>query len=105
MHNGSNTRVPRGIINLSDDRNKAVADGAISFFLDHFVGVRVSKHAYGIEVNIPFDPFDAEHVRRVSQSYVSMAGDRRLTGHFNTILAKVITAVEHVQCYNLFGTS
>jgi hypothetical protein len=74
-------------------RNKAVADGAVSFYLDHFVGVRVSKHPYGIETNIRYVPSNIEHVRRMAQSYMSVSGEKRLDGRFSTILAKVIRGV------------
>ena len=67
-----------------------MADGAVSFFLDHFVAVRVSKYPYGIEANIPFNPHNAEHTRRVGRSYVSLSGHKRIPGYFSTILAKVI---------------
>lgn len=68
--------------------NKAVADGAVSFFLDHFVGVRVSKHDYGIGIGIPFEPNNDEHRRRESQSFISLSGEKRLNGYFDIILAK-----------------
>ncbi|KAJ7652892.1 hypothetical protein B0H17DRAFT_1214867 [Mycena rosella] len=32
--------------------NKAVADGAVSFYLDHFVSARISKHTDGVECSI-----------------------------------------------------
>ncbi|KAF7324469.1 hypothetical protein MKEN_00487500 [Mycena kentingensis (nom. inval.)] len=41
--------------------NKAVSDGAVSFYIDHFVSSRVSKRNYGIEVRIPYVPADATH--------------------------------------------
>ncbi|TFK31142.1 hypothetical protein BDQ12DRAFT_740169 [Crucibulum laeve] len=68
--------------------NKAVADGAISFRLDHSVRVRVSKLTYGIQINIPYDPGNPEHVRRHSTSYVEYSGQRRIRGAFGTILSK-----------------
>lgn len=73
--------------------NKAVADGAVSFFLDHFVGVRVSKHDYGIGIGIPFEPNNDEHRRRESQSFISLSGEKRLNGYFDIILAKVMKQV------------
>jgi hypothetical protein len=53
----------------------------------------VSKHPYGIEMNIRYDPSDIEHVRRMTQSYISVSGKKRLGGCFSTILAKVIRGV------------
>ncbi|KAF8868964.1 hypothetical protein BD779DRAFT_1582049, partial [Infundibulicybe gibba] len=54
--------------------NKAVADGAVSFYIDHFVSVRVSKRTYGCACNIQYDPGNAEHVQRVSKTYIDLAG-------------------------------
>ncbi|KAG5636036.1 hypothetical protein H0H81_009309 [Sphagnurus paluster] len=31
--------------------NKAVADGAVSFYLDHYISVRISRHTYGTKCN------------------------------------------------------
>ncbi|KAG2347369.1 hypothetical protein BDR05DRAFT_876763 [Suillus weaverae] len=44
--------------------NKAVADGAVSYFIDHLVSSRVSRFAYGTECSVPFNPFDMEHRAR-----------------------------------------
>ncbi|KAG1852748.1 hypothetical protein F4604DRAFT_1591916, partial [Suillus subluteus] len=41
--------------------NKAIADGAVSFFIDHLVSSRVSRFTYGTEYSVPFNPFDVEH--------------------------------------------
>jgi len=37
-------------------RNKAVADGAVSFYLDRRVSVRVAKTTYGVECVTLFEP-------------------------------------------------
>ena len=70
--------------------NKAVADGAVSFYLDHFVAARMSKIAYGVECSIPFDPTDKEHFNLRSPSmFISLAGVKQLPGAFSVILGKV----------------
>lgn len=69
--------------------NKAVADGAVSFYLDHFVGARVSKHAYGVNCNRPFQPNNLEHISRSDRKYVDLDGDILLSGGFDVILPKV----------------
>ncbi|KAG1734631.1 hypothetical protein EDB19DRAFT_1896424 [Suillus lakei] len=48
--------------------NKAVADGAVSYFIDHLVSSRVSRFAYGTECSVPFNPFDMEHRARQKQA-------------------------------------
>ncbi|KAF9552644.1 hypothetical protein CPC08DRAFT_646612, partial [Agrocybe pediades] len=68
--------------------SKAVSDGAISFYLDHYVNTRVSKVTYGNFCHIPFDANDPEHVQRVSNTFTSVSGNRRITDSFDIILAK-----------------
>ncbi|KAF7362770.1 hypothetical protein MVEN_00626700 [Mycena venus] len=68
--------------------NKAVADGAVSFYLDHFVSVRVSKHTYGIESSTAYIHRDAEHCARVKSAVRDAAGDLILPNLFSAILHK-----------------
>ncbi|KDQ52422.1 hypothetical protein JAAARDRAFT_483339 [Jaapia argillacea MUCL 33604] len=68
--------------------NKAVADGALSFYLDHFVSARVARMAYGSPCNALYDSSDTEHVSRASQIYVDYAGYDRLRHGFSLILPK-----------------
>ncbi|THH08786.1 hypothetical protein EW145_g2475 [Phellinidium pouzarii] len=42
---------------------KAVADGAISFYLDQFVTSRVARLSYGIPIHCDYDPKNTEHIR------------------------------------------
>jgi len=44
--------------------NKAVADGAISYYTDHFVQTRVSKLTYGYSGWLRYDPSNPEHRKR-----------------------------------------
>ncbi|THU90492.1 hypothetical protein K435DRAFT_781211 [Dendrothele bispora CBS 962.96] len=68
--------------------NKAVADGALSFYLDHFVSVRVSKYTYGIECATQYIPSNPEHNRRSHSIVVRPSGKRVVPGSFSRILAK-----------------
>jgi len=68
--------------------NKAVADGAISFYLDHHVSSRMAKVTYGVECHRPFDASDPQHRARESTAYLLSSGDRRLPHYFDTILNK-----------------
>lgn len=70
-------------------RNKAVADGAVSFYLDHFVRARVSKFSYGINCNGNYDASDNEHRKRSSSIYVGLDGQQRIPNCFDVILPKV----------------
>ncbi|PPQ92722.1 LOW QUALITY PROTEIN: hypothetical protein CVT25_013908 [Psilocybe cyanescens] len=56
--------------------NKAVADGAVSFYLDHFA--QESE-------NMPMDP---EHIARSAQKIIQVDGRTLISGAFNVILPK-----------------
>jgi hypothetical protein len=70
-------------------RNKAVSDGAISFYLDHFVRTRVSKFTYGSFCTLPYDPNDPDHQSRSHKVFTDEFGDKRVDGCFDIILPKV----------------
>ena len=70
-------------------RNKAVSDGAISFYLDHIVRTRVSKFTYGSFIHVAYDPSNPDHQYRSHRVFVSASGARRLLGSFSIILPKV----------------
>jgi hypothetical protein len=70
-------------------RNKAVSDGAISFYLDHFVRTRVSKITYGYFCHIPYDPNDPDHRARSHKVFTSVSGNKRISDSFDIILPKV----------------
>ncbi|KAJ7841612.1 hypothetical protein B0H14DRAFT_1043954 [Mycena olivaceomarginata] len=74
--------------------NKAVADGAVSFYLDHFVSVRVSKHTYGLECVTAYVSDDAEHRARLKSAVKDAAGDLMIPKMFSPILLKNIPISE-----------
>jgi len=77
--------------NLHNDlhSDKAVAVGAISFYVDHFVTGRISIFTYGIPCAVVYEPFDPEHVKREHKSYIDIEGDKCIPGAFQTMLSKV----------------
>lgn len=81
--------VPGSSFNYCLCRSKAVSDGAISFYLDHFVRTRVSKFAYGQFCTLRFNPMDPEHRCRMNETFTAYSGERRIRGYFDIILAKV----------------
>lgn len=83
--------------------NKAVADGAISFYLDHFVTTRVAKYTYGIPCNVPYDPSKPEHLSRASDCFTGPSGKIKVPGAFSTIL-KSVRFVLTTPLYYLFVT-
>ena len=70
-------------------RNKSVSDGAISFYVDHFVRMRVSKITYGIFCHIPYNPGDPDHRSRSHNVYTDSSGEERVRDFFDIILPKV----------------
>ncbi|TFK63664.1 hypothetical protein BDN72DRAFT_847372 [Pluteus cervinus] len=74
--------------------NKAVADGAASFYLDHFVSTRVSKSDYGVACRLSYDRRNREHVSRQGKRFTDLDGEERIEGAFDIILPKNSTVNE-----------
>ncbi|KAH9940096.1 uncharacterized protein BXZ73DRAFT_43137 [Epithele typhae] len=68
--------------------SKAVANGAVCFFLQRFVAARVMKVTYGVEINAWFKPKDAEHVARIANTFVHPSGHTMVRNGFSPILGK-----------------
>ena len=73
--------------------NKAVAVGAVSFYVDHFVAGRISKFTYGVDHWTAYRPYDPEHVQRKRKSEIGPNGKRRVPDCF----AKMLSRVGHAQ--------
>jgi len=76
------------IIRPENHVNKAVSDGAISFYLDHFVRTRVSKFTYGTFGSKRYDPNDPDHRSRSHNVVTNAAGEKRIKDSFGIILPK-----------------
>ena len=70
-------------------RNKAVAIGAVSHYVDHFVTSRISKFTYGVPCHVAYDPSNAEHRRRSHKTFIDPMGQKRVTDGFVTMLTRV----------------
>jgi len=68
--------------------NKAVAVGAISFYIDRFVKGRILRFTYGTPYSAAYDPLDPEHVKREHNTYINLLGEKRVRGAFATMLSK-----------------
>ncbi|KZP02654.1 hypothetical protein FIBSPDRAFT_770389, partial [Athelia psychrophila] len=68
--------------------NKAVADGALSFYLDHRVSARVAKKTYGLSTYNTFEPGDVQHRLRAHKQFTNAVGDICLGDIFSIILPK-----------------
>ncbi|KAF8814878.1 hypothetical protein BYT27DRAFT_7081226 [Phlegmacium glaucopus] len=74
--------------------NKAVADGAISYYIDHFVQTRVSKLTYGSRGSIDYNSNDAEHRKR--STFTAISGIKRIDNVFWVILSGASTSNKQV---------
>ena len=69
--------------------NKAVSDGAISFYIDHFVKTRVSRVTIGTFADPIYNPSDPEHVEREGLTVIAVDGEKRVKSYFYVVLPKV----------------
>ncbi|KAF5374607.1 hypothetical protein D9615_008998 [Tricholomella constricta] len=74
--------------------NKAVADGAVSFYLDHVVAMRVSRFLYGTKCKVNYDRKRADHVLRFAGVFNDVDGIPCLAGSFDVILPKDVQVSE-----------
>jgi len=74
---------------IEDCSNKAVADGAISFYIDHLVSSRVARATYGIDVYTLFNSQNPEHQARQHTLFIDAAGNPSIPNLFSSILLKV----------------
>jgi len=75
--------------------NKAVAVGAVSFYIDHIVTGRISKFTYGVPCTVVYRPSDSEHVKRQHRVYTDIEGDKCLSDGFTTMLSKGTKVLEN----------
>ncbi|KAJ2922254.1 hypothetical protein H1R20_g14838, partial [Candolleomyces eurysporus] len=69
--------------------NKAVSNGAVSFYIDGAVSARVSRLTYGIETCVDYDPTNRLHQTRAHLVKPhSVHGKPILLSHFSCILSK-----------------
>ncbi|KAF8621250.1 hypothetical protein AX15_007934, partial [Amanita polypyramis BW_CC] len=66
--------------------NKAVAEGSVSFRIDHAVTSRISRYTFGIEISPIFDPSNPDHAARAHKCVVKPSGTRWIPGGFSGIL-------------------
>ncbi|PBK90614.1 hypothetical protein ARMGADRAFT_1166925 [Armillaria gallica] len=94
---------PLGIMLSRPDShvNKAVADGAISFYIDHAVTARMSRYFYGASMFTSYDSSDFEHRRRSGKTYVAINGEKSLDAQFDIILPKGISVSENTEFRNI----
>ncbi|KAF8333720.1 hypothetical protein F5887DRAFT_993201 [Amanita rubescens] len=95
---------PKGIKILRPDSylNKAVAEGTISYNLDHSVTSRVSRYTYGIRSTTTFDLHNPEHVARWHTCHIDASGRVLVSGRFSAILEKGTEIFEETEFRSSF---
>ncbi|KAI0086044.1 hypothetical protein BDY19DRAFT_376420 [Irpex rosettiformis] len=68
--------------------NKAVAEGAVSYYLGDVVSARVARITYGVEVVRIYDASDSEHYSRRHKLYSRPSGNMVLPDGYSPILNK-----------------
>jgi len=74
--------------------NKAVADGAVSFFVDNLVSSRAARFTYGTHCNAVYDEHDPEHVSRRDVAFEGVTGYLEVPYAFESILKKGTEVLE-----------
>jgi len=77
--------------------NKAVAEGAIMYKIDHFVSSRVSKYTYGIKFCNVFNPILEDHLARQHTCFEVASGETWIPNRFSVILEKDIEVDEETE--------
>ncbi|KAF9231960.1 hypothetical protein BU15DRAFT_81773 [Melanogaster broomeanus] len=68
--------------------NKAVADGAVSFYIDRLVTSRTARFTYGVDCDYSYNSSLADHREREKTKYLCPSGCANLPGGFASILLK-----------------
>ncbi|KAF8632437.1 hypothetical protein AX15_001880 [Amanita polypyramis BW_CC] len=68
--------------------SKAVADGAVLFYVNHYVNKRIARYTYGNACSYVYNPNDPEHSQRSGQVYISSSRKQYIRGAFDVILSK-----------------
>ena len=82
-------------------RNKAVSDGALSFYHDRFVLTRIPKFTYGTFVGTFFNPAVPDHQQRLHNTFVHYEGHRHINDFFSIILPKVCLFLSWLPAFDL----
>ena len=76
-------------------RSKAVSDGAISYYLEHFVTYRIAKATYGVPIHTRFNPLNPLHRARLDDLELGPAGFFFEDG-FSPLVTKVYLSMNFV---------
>lgn len=88
---------------ISWDRSKAVAEGALLFYLDNMVRARVARHAYGTRYRIYYDARQPDHNKRKKTIVRDLEGKFVVPKAFAMIIPKVRNTLQGI--YRMLMTS
>ncbi|PCH36670.1 hypothetical protein WOLCODRAFT_92097 [Wolfiporia cocos MD-104 SS10] len=99
-----NTLSQHGMSLARPDRhtNKAVAEGAVAFFLTNWVSVRVARMTYGTECSRQYNADDPEHFLRRATVVNRPSGRRMIPEAFSVLLSKGTRVRENDEVYQSF---
>lgn len=72
---------------------KAVANGALAFYLNNNVLSRIARMSVGTLIHWTFNQNDAEHLRRLDNKIITPSGHVVIKGGFRTVLKRVSTVI------------
>ncbi|KAF9234835.1 hypothetical protein BU15DRAFT_78668 [Melanogaster broomeanus] len=82
------------LANQGNHVNKAVADGGISFYIDHLVSSRAARFSYGVKCIANYQSHDPEHRARKLTAFRDLTGCLVVPNVFRSILMKGIRVSE-----------
>ncbi|KAJ3971067.1 hypothetical protein EV361DRAFT_847593 [Lentinula raphanica] len=83
--------------------NKAVPDGALSYYLDRFVTARKAQFTFGTRCSTEYEPWNSEHLRRKSTVYKLPSGSRQVPEAFAVIISKGTLVNQETEFKELYG--
>ncbi|KIP02816.1 hypothetical protein PHLGIDRAFT_122128 [Phlebiopsis gigantea 11061_1 CR5-6] len=83
--------------------NKAVAEGAVSYFLSNSVAARISRLTYGAPCVRDYVPSDMEHAMRSHRTYSRPSGRVVVPDAFQVILGKGVKVKENEELRQQFN--
>jgi hypothetical protein len=75
-------------LDYSQNSNRAVAEGSVSFYIQNHVHLRIARFTYGVMCTREFERHHPEHRKRSSSVLVNPSGTAVLPGGYQTVLRK-----------------
>ncbi|KAH7094127.1 hypothetical protein BKA62DRAFT_775606 [Auriculariales sp. MPI-PUGE-AT-0066] len=76
------------LITIDQPTKKAAAEGSAYWYAKRFVVARAARKSYGVACSVGFDSSLAAHQARAHTAFTNLAGNKRITGHFDLLVTK-----------------